>query len=228
MKLGVSLATHNNPVLLRSAFSQLLLQTRLPDCIAVYINGTKGEYSFIIKDLAAYARELGVEVLVKYDGQKVSHPMPHQVPLKMLLDAGMELFTKFDQDDIILTNHLEFLLSLMDNDTDFAGNKLSDVLVNKPGQPIVYTEAMDWYWNPTMCASDCTVFNRRTALSMYLAMVNSPGVPDDVTMATVIAKVRTKLVKMKPTLIYVSHGDNTSGPIDTNYQYIEQIEKRTL
>ena len=225
-KLGVSLATHNNPVLLRNAYAQLLLQNRWPDVVAVYINGDAGDYKYIIDELVSEALRRDLRTIFKYDGFSVPHPLPHQVPLRMLLDADVDLYTKLDHDDLIDTKHLGNLEDLMDDETDFAGNMLSNVLEVVPGKPVRYTPAMNWVWNPTQCASDCTMFNKTAAIAFYRAMIQSPNVPDDVAIASVLPSLRVKLVKQAPTLTYVSHGYNTSGPIATNDLYIEQLKEK--
>lgn len=221
MKLGVYIATHNQPYFLRSCLLQLERQDRQPSVIAIHENGHTNPYlNWSCDDILPRLSHRS-EILFAHSPVKLPAPFFHYLPLKQLVDAGCTRFVKFDHDDIFKEDHLSNLeyvfwkLSKEGQDSDFhwVGNLRSGVTILRTDD----CEFYDWVdfgqFNPIGGMSDAFMFDRAVAEQYLQDMrdVAGSGLADDwILHKYTLPKFRGELFDGKPTSVYVSHGRNTS------------------
>lgn len=221
-KLGIYIATYENPLYLRCLFLQILSQSFQPNYVAVHQNGPSKSYKWVIDDLLD---DWAPQTIYRHTQQNLPHPVFQAQPLRDLLEkTDATLFVKLDQDDIFMTGHLS---NLVDNigDYDCAVNQYADVVEMYPKMPVQRVRNIDWTWNPTGGASDGLIFTRKFAEKLDEVNFDKANLntADDVLIGRVMSISNVNKYKSPSTMAYVSHGDNTSGPIKDNIVY--QIEK---
>jgi hypothetical protein len=214
--LGAYLPTHFNPMFLRLAMLQLYAQKVQPDVIAIYENGHEQSYLWVVEDLIQSFAELGVQVLHEHTAGTVSAPIYHERPIRMLLEAGCEVFWKVDQDDLMDINHSKVMLEALE-DHDFVINNRANVIVLPKGrskEPIVKKDFDFSCWNGVGGMANAVMFNRKFAEKLLPLLRRWIPKPDDVVMNCIMrgGTMNPKFISVKPTLTYISHGGNTSTP----------------
>jgi hypothetical protein len=221
-KLGVYLATYQNPVFLRHCLLQILHQSRRPNVLAVHENANEKSYKGMVQDVIYSLEHEGVEIIYHHTPHAMPMPTFFIQPLQALLDAGCDLFNKVDQDDLLYVDHLYEQEKLMFNpqlqqpEWDFAMNANSELLVllNKGGYK--HSPSVDFgTWNPTGAHPNSIVFGRAVAQEFVREMAiprNAPfGYNDDVILANfVLPKFKGVKVHRQPTSCFVAHGRNVS------------------
>jgi hypothetical protein len=221
-KLGIYVASYNNPVFLRHCLLQILHQSRRPDVLAIHQNADAESYSWAVKDVLTSLEYGRTEVVYLHMSHSMAMPTFFIWPLQALLDLGCDLFIKADHDDIFYDSHLAEQEKLMFNpqlqqpEWDFAMNANSGLLVlmNKGGYK--YSPSVDFgIWNPTGAHPNSIIFNRSVAQEFVREMGiprNAPhGLNDDVVLATyVLPKFKGIKVHRQPSSCFVAHGRNVS------------------
>ena len=226
-KLGVYVASYNQPVFLRTCLLQILHQSRLPDVVSIHENVNERSYRWAVQDVIETLEREGNDVKVIYRHTPHSLPMPAFFiqPLQALLDEGCDLICKADVDDLLYVSHFEQLEEMIFNpqlqepDFDYAMNANSELLVllNKGGYK--YNPLVDFgTWNPTGAHPNNIVFNKAVAKEFVAQMGfnrNPPnGYNDDVILANyVLPKFKGRKVHAQPTGCYVAHNKTASTSI---------------
>ena len=228
MKLGLYLATHNNPMFLRLALLQLEAQTLKPDVLAIHENGHPFQTADLINgDVLRRLASKGTQVLYDHTDAGLSHPYFHYLPLKRLVDSGRcDLYTKWDHDDIFYECHLQELVSEM-GDWNYArvdgdgvwypgyqwvGKIRADVLVLNY-KKYVFKQNRPFTWNPLGGMSDTFMFNTEVAKQYLEDMAERAGTKeadDWILHKYTLPKFVGMMSNEMPTTCYVSHGRNDS------------------
>lgn len=202
---------------------QALLQTRVPDFIAIHQNGGADDYRWAVQDLLDPARYSYI-----YTKGSVLQPNYQLPAIKSLLLNGCDLFTKWDQDDIYYADHLEKLEDLLKStQADAAVCLYGDVLEMVSNKPEL-VKSLTWPWNPCMGPSTGVLMTRPVMEDVYLRSIEAnPGTPDDIPMGKALNSGKHKVVYgHESTLCYVVHGGNISGDLTINPDYIKQKKDR--
>lgn len=214
MKIGVYLASHNNPLFLRMALLQLEAQTIKPDVLAIHENGHPNQTVDLINmDVLKRLRKT-TQVLYDHTDAGLSHPYFHYLPLKRLVDSGRcDQYTKWDHDDIFQDTHLE-TLALDLSTFDWIGQRKADVLILNAKQ-YVYKRGVDFgLFNPLGGPSDSFMFTNEVAECYLKDMLDRAGkneADDWILHKYTLPKFpRGRLMDCRPTVCYVSHGKNDS------------------
>jgi hypothetical protein len=209
-KLGVYVASYNNPVFLRQCLLQIAAQTRLPDVLAIHENVHTTSYRWVVEDVITKLQANGVEVALYHSPYPLLMPTFFCRPLKALIKAGCEIFNKIDVDDIIYAHHLAVQESLFvaHQPADYVVNTQSELLVllNKGGYK--YSPKVDFgMWNPTGAHPNAIIFNRAVAEAFVEAMFTHAGEEaDDAILAKhVFPQFNGKRALYPPTMCYVAH-----------------------
>lgn len=212
-KVGAYLPTHNNPMFARLAMLQLAAQTRRPDVIALYQNGSPNDYGWAVDDVSWELAESGVDILTEFSTDNPGHPNYQLRPLKRLYAEGCDVFFKIDHDDFYDTNHIESGLS---------GLRICDILLNESCRVLVlpyrgkyvYYPKMTFYKSPMKGHASSVCFSRDVAEEYIRDMEENQGKEDDLILGTITApKFNIQRWVGQPTTTYVTHGANT----DTSY-----------
>lgn len=230
MRLGLYVASHNNPVFLRNTILQLEAQTRLPDVVSIHEN-SHAEASIGKRMCQEPMRRLegqGVKFVVAHSPDNLGHPFNHYVPLKRLVeDHACDYYTKWDHDDIFYQDHLRDLMDSLWADVktdkerygrwllDWRGMRKADVLILNP-KAYEYKPDIDFsLFNPLGGMSDCFIFSHAVAQQYLKHMVSRAGKneADDHILSTYTLPLfpyggvqRDR----QATACYVSHGRNDS------------------
>lgn len=216
MKLGVYIATHNNPMFLRLALLQLEAQTHKPDVLAIHENGHPFQTADLINRDVLRRIAKHTQIIFDHNEAGLSHPYFHYLPLKRLVDSGRcDLYTKWDHDDIFYEHHLESLYEIMSSNWElpWVGQRRADILVLNPKQ-YIFKVNREFTWNPLGGMSDCFMFNHEVA-ETYLGHMLSragKGEADDHILHTYTLPgfPKGRMLDGKATACYVSHGRNDS------------------
>lgn len=218
MKLGVYIASHNNPMFLRHALLQLEAQSVLPATVAIHENGhPESSYHNVIADVLIRLHNKDVQIMHDHTPAGLSHPYFHYLPLKRLLEYGdCNYFTKFDHDDIFYENHLETLKNAVHTqrpNLQWVGQRRADVLVLNSKQ-YLYRYNREFVWNPLGGPSDSFMFNHAVADEYLNNMMDRAGTgeADDWILHkyTLPKFPNGRMLEGKATMCYVSHGRNDS------------------
>jgi hypothetical protein len=217
-RLGVYVASYNNPVFLRHCLLQFLYQSRLPDVLVIHENASEKSYKWAVDDIIPGLMRAGVHVLYIHTPHSMPMPTFFIPPLQALLDLGCDLFIKADVDDIFYEQHLAIQEAMIFNpqlqqpEHDFAMNANSELLVlmNKGGYK--HSASVDFgTWNPTGAHPNNIIFNRSIAKEFVREMAIPRGYNDDVILATyVLPKFKGVKVHRAPTSCYVAHNKTAS------------------
>jgi hypothetical protein len=211
-KLGVYIASHNQPVFLRHSLLQVLNQTRLPDVLAVHENVHPKSYRWVVEDVIDALGVAGVKVIYQHTPDAMPMPTFFRPPLQALLDEGCDYFNKVDPDDIIYAKHFETQLGLIDGSGhDYAMNANSQLVVLLNAGGYKYSPKVDFgTWNPTGAHPDAIIFNRKVAES-FVAAMDVYREPDDVVLAKyVFPSFKGSKRYEDPTMCYAAHGKTIS------------------
>jgi hypothetical protein len=222
--LGVYIPTYKSPVRLRAVVTQMLLQSRKPDVIAVHQNGEERDYRWCIADMHA----LGVPIHYTFTpGIRSKASEPFLPPLESLVSLGCTKFAKIDDDDLFYTNHLQKLEDGLE-DADIVLRRYCDVLELDKTTGMCLAKNADWSTiNPTGSMSDASMFTLRFA-TMFITALKSTGFSkfaDDEIMRLTMDRAGVKVNRMQDTdssCVYVSHTNNMSGCILGNIHYTKQ------
>ncbi len=220
-KIGVYLCSSKSPTFMRSCVAQMMLQSRVPDTIAIHQNGLGSNAEWAINDLIPPT----VERYFRCTNGIVKEPFFYLTPLKALYQMGCTHFAKVDDDDIFYSNHLETLFSYFEaGGVDIVTPKYGDVL--EPKFPRF--KNIDWFFNPTKAMSDSVMFNRKFA-EAYIDLLSKGGNEtsgpwDDCIMGEVIREGGFNVLRPEhnATAVYVINGANTSGDLRGNQGYVPQ------
>lgn len=219
-KLGVYIATHNNPYFLRSCLLQLERQDRQPSVIAIHENGHMDPYlNWSCDDILPRLRHRS-EIIFDHTAGALTAPFFHYLPLKRLLEAGCARFVKFDHDDIFKEPHISDLEYYFwkessdgqDPDFHWVGNRRAGVTILRPNGCEYYDRVDFGQFNPIGGMSDAFMFDRTVAEEYLKDMreVAGFGIADDWVLKNTLQKFRGSLMNGADTSIYVCHGRNTS------------------
>lgn len=211
MKIGVYLATHNNPMFLRFTMLQIINQTCLPHVVSIHENGDPRSYLWAIRDLLDTPEVRSMTVLHDHSPYKEPKPLWHSIPLGKAYMAGCDVFLKFDQDDFVYNNHIATMIKALEG-YDCTLNTQADVMTLYPNKPYLAYRAQ-FTLNPTQGMSDSVCFNRAFANEYLQDMLNSPNEFDDVVLAyKTMPKFRVNRINQEPTTGFVMHMANTTAP----------------
>lgn len=221
-RIGVILATHNNPMFLRLALLQLLMQTHTPAVVAIHENGhTEKSGLRINEDVIERLGKKGTVVLYDHNPPGLSHPFFHYLPLKRLVDSGLcDFYTKWDHDDLFYEHHLDLLWYAMRNiivdasmGVPWVGKIRADVLVLREPAYIARFDR-EFTWNPLGGMSDTFMFNGAVARAYLQDMLDRAGTKeaDDWVLHkyTLPKFPRGVMLNSLPSTCYVAHGRNDS------------------
>lgn len=215
MKLGVYVASYQQPVFLRHCLLQLLNQKRLPDVISIHENANSRSYLWAVEDIIGELVNKGVDVIHKHSPNRFDAPLYFCPALQGLIDADCDLYNKVDVDDIIYRDHLSTLVSLIgsgNSQLDYAMNVSSSVLALLETGGYKYARQVNFgSINPTGAHPNSIIFNRAVAEAFSLMMHTFSGKNDDTILAEkVLPNFKGNRVFAKPTMCYVAHGKNVS------------------
>ena len=212
-KLGVYLASHNNPLFLRLALLQLEAQTLMPDVLAIHENGHPFQTVDLISRDVLRRISKTTQILYDHTDAGLSHPYFHYLPLKKLVESGRcDLYTKWDHDDLFYENHLE-TLALDISTLDWIGQRNADILVLNPKQ-YLFKQNREFIWNPLGGMSDTFMFTNVVAEQYLTDMLSRAGkneADDWILYKHTLPKFpRGRMMNCRATACYVSHGRNGS------------------
>jgi hypothetical protein len=213
--LGVYLATHGSPTFLRLSLLQMYTQTRLPDYISIFENGNVVSFKPLVLDVLNMFEELEIPVIFRHHDGKLEHPKFHHAALKELVFVdAVDLFTKFDHDDLFYRDHLESLVREL-GDNDAAVNQFGEAAHCARGEEPFIKPLMSFeHVNPTGGMSDCVIFNRAVAETYIKDMEEAPpGLEDDYILGKITLgnpSFNVRRYKATPTACYITHGNNDS------------------
>jgi len=212
MKVGVYIATHNNPLFLRLCLSQVAIQSRLPDMVAIHENTHPQSYMWAVDDIAESLKSKAVIILHDITHETIKHPLYHRKPLQRLFDEGCDVFFKLDHDDFFRINHIEHGLTQLSKGVDFNLNTLTAILLLPYRAGYVYmTPQPITRLNPLGGPAMTLCFNR-TVAERYLAVMSdaaSYGKQDDEVFRGIMQEFRGTFTP-ECTTVYVIHGTNDS------------------
>lgn len=231
MRLGLYIASHNNPVFLRNALLQLEAQTMLPNAVAVHENGHEeaARTKRMCDEVIARLHSKGVDFRFDHSPVSLGHPFHHYLPLKRLVEElPCDYYTKWDHDDIFYEDHLKNLSRAahtiirtgfaqtvqFEARRDWAGFSQADVLILNPKAYVYRPDLNFGVFNPLGGMSDCFMFSHRVAEQYLKHMLSRAGKneADDyiLQMYTLPLFPYGGVFKHTPTACYVSHGRNDS------------------
>jgi hypothetical protein len=213
MKLGVYIATHNNPMFLRLALLQLEAQTVRPDMLAIHENGHPFQTADLISRDVLRRLSQTTQIMFDHTEAGLAHPYFHYLPLKRLVHTGRcDLYTKWDHDDIFYETHLEELAAVA-KDYPWIGKRRADILVLNQKQ-YVFKQNREFTWNPLGGMSDTFMFNHDVAnwyLSDMLERAGKNEADDWILHKYTLPRFpQGIMLNHPPTTCYVSHGRNDS------------------
>lgn len=217
VRVGVYLATHNNPMFLRLALLQLEAQSYLPSVLAIHENGHPEQNGDIInRDILNRLMNKGVSVIYDHTPAGLSHPYFHYLPLKRLVDCGgCDLFMKWDHDDIFYESHIKRLMHGMRTSYPYQwiGQTQADILVLNSKQ-YMFRKNKQFVWNPLGGMSDCFMFDKAVAEQYLSDMLDRAGkneADDWILHRYTLPKFTNgRMIGTTATACYVSHGRNDS------------------
>ncbi len=234
-KLGVYVCSSKSPTFIRSCVAQMMLQTKMPDTIAIHQNGLLSNYQWAFDDLIPST----VEKWFRCTPGIVKEPFFYLTPLKALYQLGCTHFAKVDDDDIFYTHHLRILYNYFvsheraTQDCRWEDNfPVPDIVTPKYGDVLEPKfprfKNIDWFFNPTKAMSDSVMFNRKFA-EAYIELLEKGGNEtsgpwDDCIMGEVIREGGFNVLRPEhdATACYVINGLNTSGDLRGNQGYVPQ------
>lgn len=232
MRLGLYVASHNNPLFLRNTLLQLEAQTLLPNVVSIHEN-CHAEASIgkrMCQEVVRRLQNQGVKFIDAHSPDNLGHPFNHYLPLKRLVeDHACDYYTKWDHDDIFYQDHLRDLMdSLLMNIitgadqtirdqwmVDWRGMRNADVLILN-AQAYVFKPAVDFsLFNPIGGMSDCFIFSHAVAQQYLKDMIERAGrneAEDWILHKYTLPKFPYGGVHRdrQATACYVSHGRNDS------------------
>jgi hypothetical protein len=219
-KLGVYVASYNQPVFLRHSLLQIAQQTRLPDVLAIHENANRKSYRPLVEDVLETIRSKGVKVLYQHTGHQMDMPTFFCLPLANLVDEGCDLYQKLDVDDIYYAHHLDNQVELIwDKEYgyhpyDYVINSNAELLVLPTSGPYLHNPKVNFgIWNPTGGHPNNIIFKKAVAEAFIKAMYAHKPLNDDTIFAAhVMPKFLGNTISRDATMCFVAHGKNVSVP----------------
>jgi hypothetical protein len=214
-KLGVYVASYNQPVFLRHCLLQIAAQTRLPDVLSVHENANPRSYLNMVEDVLQILHDKGVTIRYKHSAYPYSMPLYFCWPIEKLIEEGAGLIQKIDVDDIIYTTHLQMQETLgeaLSEDQHYALNPNSGLLVIPHNGSYRHNPSVDFsIWNPTGAHPNNIIFTHVLAKEFVVELGKHSLMNDDAVLAEfVMPNFKGLTVPGKPTSCFVAHGRNVS------------------
>lgn len=168
MKIGIITPTHNRPDCIRSLVLQMVNQIKQPDVVCIHHNGNKESYDWAIKDIVT-----NFKVIWIHTPEIINQHLWYSVPLQKLIEEECTHFLWCDHDDIYYSNHIEAIISTLDNNqVDFTVSNNVGVLLLKESE-YAYTDSIAFTSHDPGGMSSSMGFKRNFACEL-LKDLNNP------------------------------------------------------
>jgi hypothetical protein len=211
MKIGIFTPLHARPDFARMAALQYAAQSRPPDVVVFYQNGTAENYSWILQDLDLPYR---YEWIFNPEAEP-SQSSWYAVPLKTLLDQQCDYYFWCDHDDIFLSSHIsDRIVDLIQHQADIVLNTKGGILKVVPNR-YEYSE-LQFLSHDVGGISSSMAFNRAFAEALYADLTANIQNPQQHWADNVVSKVTMPKFKVfrnttKTSVIYVCHDGTVSS-----------------
>lgn len=134
--VGVYINTYNNPKNLRLAVLQILNQTTKPDVLVIHQNNHSQDYFWVLKDVLNKLEKENISVHNIHNPDVGEDSKEYyKIAVKTLYDLGVDIFIKWDDDDIYYENYIETVLENL---------KFADSTVFKFGEKLVLNSTYEY------------------------------------------------------------------------------------